>query len=66
MRCERSGIDRHSDVLGDFRIERMCSCFLVKLGVVIQKAPEHPSSHKYTECTATRSAVPSERNPETS
>ena len=30
------------------------------------EAPEHPSSHRCTECTATHGPIPSERNPETS
>lgn len=47
MQCGRSGDDRHLDIFGDFRAERMCSCFLVKLGVVIEEAPELPSSRKY-------------------
>lgn len=65
MRCGRRD-DRHLDVFGDFRVERMCSCFLAKLGVVTEEPPEPPSSHQYTECIATHSTVPSERNPEAS
>lgn len=34
--------------------------------MVTSEAPERPSSHRHTKCTATHTEVPSEKHPETS